>query len=263
VNEVFRFQACQAPLLVSIPHAGTLLDASLKDRLSESALGLPDTDWFVDRLYDWAPGLGAGMIVAERSRYVVDLNRPPDDVALYDRPVPGLVPQVTFSGDPVYKRDPPGEFEIRRRLEAFWQPYHDALLAELVRVRDLFGFVILFDAHSIRSEVPGLFEGRLPDLNLGTYDGRSASPGLVAAATEVLSASQAYTHVVNGRFRGGYITRHYGRPENGVHALQLEMAQAIYMEESPPRYNSAKADPVRAVLKRLFARLLEWGDEHA
>jgi N-formylglutamate deformylase len=231
-------------------------------RLNEGAQSLPDTDWFVDRLYDWAPELGAGMLIARRSRYVVDLNRSPDDAALYSTPVPGLVPLQTFAGEPLYESAPPGRFEIRRRLEAFWQPYHDALAAELTRIRHLFGYVILLDAHSIRTTVPRLFEGRLPDLNLGSFDGRSASCGLIQAVAALLAAQGKYSHVVDGRFKGGYITRHYGQPELGIHALQLEMAQAIYMQESPPRYDAVKAAPVVALLRELLSRLLEWGDDH-
>lgn len=262
MSQDFRFQPCQAPLLVSVPHAGTVLDESLAERLSTAASSLPDTDWFVDRLYEWAPRLGAGMIVAERSRYVVDLNRPPDDAALYETPVPGLVPLQTFDGQAVYATDPPGDFEIRRRLEAYWQPYHDALSQELDRVRGLFGYAILLDAHSIRSQVPRLFEGRLPDLNLGSHGGRSASPGLVAAVEGLFAGQQRYTHVTDGRFRGGYITRNYGRPELGIHALQLEMSQAIYMQESPPEYDPGRAKPVQELLQRLLGIMLKWGDAH-
>lgn len=262
MTQDFRFQPCQAPLLVSVPHAGTVLDESLAERLSPAASSLPDTDWFVDRLYEWAPRLGAGMIAAERSRYLVDLNRPPDDAALYETAVPGLVPLHTFDGQPVYVADPPGEFEIRRRLEAYWQPYHDALSHELDRVRGLFGYVILLDAHSIRSMVPSLFEGRLPDLNLGTHGGRSGSSGLVAAVEDLFDSQQRYTYVTDGRFRGGYITRHYGQPELGIHAVQLEMSQAIYMQESPPQFDPVRARPVQELLQRLLTTMLEWGDAH-
>lgn len=261
MSQAFKIQQCRAPLLVSIPHAGTQLGTSMAQRLTGAASALPDTDWFVDRLYDWVPEIGAGLIVAQRSRYIVDLNRPADDHPLYATPTPGLVPFKTFDGKRIYRRDAPGDFEIRRRIEAYWQPYHDALHAELLRVRRHFGYVILFDAHSIRSRVPSLFEGPLPDLNLGTFDGQSASPGLVEAAALVLSAQQQYSHVVDGRFKGGYITRHYGRPEESIHALQLEMSQAIYMQESPPRFEPDKAERVKELLRRLLNRLLEWGDE--
>ncbi|NND45067.1 MAG: N-formylglutamate deformylase [Xanthomonadales bacterium] len=263
MSHAFKFQRSNAPLLVSVPHAGIRLDPGMADQLTATAQALEDTDWYVDRLYSGAGALGAGMLIAQYSRYVIDLNRPPDNAPLYETTVPGLVPEYSFGGAPLYRDGPPGAAEIERRLDHYWRPYHEALAAELARLRSEFGYAILFEAHSIRSEVPALFEGQLPDLNLGSFDGRSCAPGLLAAARRVLGGQDAYSHVTDGRFKGGYITRHYGQPNEGIHALQLEMSQAIYMQEQPPRWDAAKAQPVMTLLGRLLAGLLDWGATHA
>ena len=241
-----------------MPHSGTCLPEALADRLSVEAALLPDTDWFVDRLYRWAPDIGAGLIVANYSRYVVDLNRPPDDAALYQVASPGLVPRLTFSGLPVYRKGAPDSDAVRARINEYWRPYHQAVRRELDRVREKFAYAILFDAHSIRRRVPALFEGNLADLNLGSYDGRSATQSLLKTAMGVLGAQDSYSYTLDGRFKGGYITRHYGRPEQHVHALQLEMSQSVYMREEPPEYDSEAASGVRDLLKTLLLSLIEW-----
>lgn len=261
MREQFEFKAARLPLLVSVPHAGTLLPGGLESRFSEVAGGLPDTDWFVGRLYKWVTGIGAGLIVANYSRYVIDLNRPPDDAALYQSTVPGLVPLMTFSGAPLYVDEVPDVGEVQQRLLNYWQPYHRMIRDELTRLRAEYGFAILLDAHSIRSRVPLLFEGTLADLNLGSFNGQSAAPSLVAVARSVLRNQNQYSHVVDGRFKGGYITRHYGQPEQNFHALQLEMAQSIYMREEPPEYIHASAVRVQDMLKTLLSRLSEWRPE--
>ncbi len=227
-------------------------------QLSSEACALPDTDWFVDRLYRWVPDIGAGLIVANYSRYVVDLNRPPDDAALYQAATPGLVPRRTFSGLPVYAKGAPDADAVRARVNDYWWPYHEAVQRELDRVRDKFGYAILFDAHSIRSRVPALFEGDLPDLNLGSYDGRSATAGLLKAAMAVLGEQDSYSYTLDGRFKGGYITRHYGCAYQHVHALQLEMSQSVYMREEPPEYDPDAARGILDLLKTLLLRLIEW-----
>lgn len=259
MKPVFLFEPGDTPLLVSIPHAGVDVPGVIKDNLTEKALQLPDTDWFVERLYQWVVGQGAGLLVANYSRYVIDLNRPPDNAALYSGPGTGLLPEQLFDGSPLYKGDTkPGEAELAQRLLNFWQPYHEKLATELQRIKSRFGHAILLDAHSIRSEVPRLFEGRLPDLNLGSNAGTSADPGLIAAGFKALSRDPRYSAVLDGRFKGGYITRNYGKPRRNCHALQLEMAQSAYMCEQPPEYDPALATRVQVVLRDFVGTLMEW-----
>lgn len=259
MKPVFSFQRGETPLLVSIPHAGTRVPADIRKYLTESALQLPDTDWYVDRLYQWVVNQGAGLLVANYSRYVIDLNRPPDDSALYAGPGTGLIPELQFDGSAVYKVGlKPDQTEFAKRLPEFWWPYHEKLANELQLIKDRFGYAILLDAHSIRSEVPMLFEGRLPDLNLGSNAGTSADPGLVSAGFSALSKKAGYTTVLDGRFKGGYITRNYGRPSDNIHALQLEMAQSAYMREQPPFYDQTLATRVTVVLRNFTETLLGW-----
>jgi N-formylglutamate amidohydrolase len=260
-HATFRFAIGRAPLLVSMPHVGTELPDGFAARLTAPARALPDTDWHVDRLYDFVGDLGASVLRARYSRYVIDLNRPPDDAPLYPGAAgTGLAPTTLFDGSPLYLdgRAPDGA-ETAERVRTCWQPYHDRLARELERLRAQFGFALLFDAHSIRSVVPRLFEGRLPDVNLGTGGGTSADPGLAEGLIAKCAAQKAYDFVLNGRFKGGYITRHYGRPESGVHALQLEMCWSTYMDERPP----FEVDPQRAarlepVLRALLQAVLAW-----
>jgi N-formylglutamate deformylase len=259
MKPVFSFQRGETPLLVSIPHAGTEVPEVIRTHLTELALQLPDTDWFVGRLYDWVVARGAALLVSNYSRYVIDLNRPPDNAALYSGPGTGLLPEQSFAGGPLYKEGSvPTETESAQRRAQYWQPYHAKLDTELRRIRERFGYAILLDAHSIRSEVPRLFEGRLPDLNLGSNSGASADPGMIAASFAALRKEPYYSTVLDGRFKGGYITRHYGRPRENFHALQLEMAQSCYMAEQPPAYDRAKAARVQAVLRDLVDTLLDW-----
>jgi N-formylglutamate deformylase len=223
------------PLFVSVPHAGTYIPDDLAARLTGPARALPDTDWHVDRLYAFARALGASMLVATHSRYVIDLNRPPDDHSLYPgRDTTGLCPIDTFDRAPLYRDAPPSPAEIAMRIAAIHQPYHHALATELARLRARHATVVLWDAHSIRSVVPRFFDGVLPDFNLGTVDGTSAAPALVASLAAIAGRAAGFTAVVDGRFKGGYITRRYGVPSRGIHAIQLELAQRAYMDESPP-----------------------------
>ncbi|HEV8503613.1 MAG TPA: N-formylglutamate deformylase [Casimicrobiaceae bacterium] len=223
------------PLVVSVPHAGTFVPDALRARFTDDASALPDTDWHVDRLYAFARDLGASMLVATHSRYVIDLNRPPDDHNLYPgQDTTGLCPVDTFDRAPVYACAPPSAAEIAGRVARIHQPYHAALAAEIARCMERHGIALVFDAHSIRSVVPRFFAGRLPDFNLGTVDGTSCDARLAARVAAVASAAAGYSSVVDGRFKGGYITRRYGAPARGVHALQLEMAQCVYMNEAPP-----------------------------
>jgi len=256
--DTFTLHRGSAPLLVSLPHDGTGLPGDIAARLTPEARRVPDTDWHVSRLYAFARELGASMIVPRYSRYVIDLNRPENDVSLYPgQNTTGLCPVVRFSGDPVYlPGQEPSEDEVRERVERYWRPYHAALREELERLRATHGRVVLWEGHSIRGEVPFLFEGRLPDLNLGTAGGSSCSPELQARLEAVLSSQSRYDWVHNGRFRGGYITRHYGDPGNGIEAVQLEISQRIYMDEDTFAYDGAKAEQAQAVIRRLLETVL-------
>ena len=256
----YHFIPGDAPLLLSQPHVGTELPDHLADRLSEAARPLPDTDWHVDRLYAFAQELDIPIIRARYSRYVVDLNRPADDTALYDGPTTGLIPDVCFDGTPLYRDGAaPSDAERHERVERFWRPYHQRLQQELVNIQRRHGYALLFDAHSIRSRVPRLFDGVLPDFNLGSNAGRSCDPAMADMARRVCEAAPEYRTVLDGRFRGGHITRHYGRPGDNIHALQLELSQATYMDEDPPYgFREDLAARVRPVLHRLLESLLDW-----
>lgn len=252
--DVFTLHRGGAPLLISLPHDGIALPEDIAARMTPEARSVPDTDWFVSRLYDFARRLGASVLVPHYSRYVVDLNRPPDDVSLYPgQNTTGLCPAVRFSGDPVYlPRQEPSADDIAARVERYWRPYHEALAQELARLRDAHGRVLLWEGHSIRSVVPFLFEGRLPDLNLGTAAGASCAPALQARLEAVLGAQQDYTWIANGRFKGGHITRHYGRPAEGVDAVQLELAQCTYMDEASGGYDRERATKLQGLLGTLL-----------
>ena len=250
-----------SPVVVDVPHAGSFLPPALAARLSPAARAVPDTDWHVEKLYAFAPAAGATLMVATHTRIAADLNRDPSGAALY----PGadnteLCPTRTFDNEAIYRDgDVPGAEEIAVRRAAYFDPYHAVLAAEVERVRARHGYAILLDGHSIRSRVSRFFAGRLPDLNLGTADGASCAPGLQEATATVLAGAAGFTHVVNGRFKGGYVTRTYGRPAQRVHALQLEIAQCAYMDEAPPyRWDAARAAPLAAVLERLVAALAAW-----
>jgi N-formylglutamate deformylase len=265
MSDPFRFTPGTTPVLISVPHAGTYIPAELAARMTDVALTLPDTDWHVEALYDFAPRLGAGMIVAIPSRYVIDLNRDPAGTPLY----PGadnteLVPLTTFGREQVYRPGgAPDQAEVNQRVAEYWRPYHERLAAELNALKRRFGLAVLWDAHSIPSLVPRFFSGRLPDLNLGSARGTSAAPDLVAKTKAVLDGP-GFTSVCDGRFTGGYITRHFGRPAEGLHALQLELAQIAYMDEAPPyRYDPARAAPLKALLEKTIAALIAWARGNA
>lgn len=265
-TDPFTFLPGEAPLLISIPHLGTEIPEAILAGMTPAARVLADTDWHVDRLYDFAPALGISVLGARVSRYVIDLNRDPENQPLYaGANNTELCPTSTFDEEPLY---PPGgqpdAAEIARRREAFWRPYHAKLQAELKRLVAKHGVCVLWEGHSIRSVVPRFFEGRLPDLNFGTGNGVTAAPDLVQRLVAVAAGQQDFTHVVNGRFKGGYITRAYGKPESGVHAVQLEKAQIGYMDETPPfAYRPERADKLKAVLRPLIEAALGWARERA
>jgi N-formylglutamate deformylase len=257
----FSFKPGSVPVLLSMPHVGTEIPAEVGVTLAPCARALADTDWHLARLYDFAATLGCSTLAARWSRYVIDLNRPPEDTNLYPGlDTTGLCPLDTFGRERLYlPGHEPGEAEVQRRLLRYWRPYHDQLRAELDRLLALHGRVLLWDAHSIASTVPRFFAGRLPDLNIGTAGGSSCDPALQQAIVDVARADGRYSLAVNGRFKGGYITRHYGQPGAGVHAVQLEMCQCLYMDEAPPfAWRPAAAAAVQPLLARMLGAALEW-----
>ncbi len=253
-----------SPLVISLPHGGRQLPPEVAQHMTPAALAVPDTDWHVGPLYEFARGLGASWLEAQLSRYVVDLNRPPDDGALYPGQVStGLCPSHTFGGEPLYEGAPPDAAEVAARRERYWTPYHAALGEMVALAQARHGHAILFDAHSINSSVPRLFTGRLPDLNVGTYDGQSCDASLATVAMQVLGTQQRFSQVLNGRFKGGYITRSYGQPQRGVHAIQLEIARSAYMDESATTWDAARAAPLQSLLRELLGALLAWRPSRA
>jgi N-formylglutamate deformylase len=254
---LFTVREAGSPVVVSIPHAGTYLPPDIAAALTPIGRAIPDTDWHVDRLYGFLAEMDVTVLTATHSRYVVDLNRSPAGGKLYPgQAETGICPTETFAGAALYAGEPPDAAEIARRVATSWQPYHDALQGQIARLRARHSAVRVLDAHSIHGEIPRLFAGRLPDLNLGTNDGASANPGLTAAFAATL-AGHGFSHVVNGRFKGGFITRHYGRPDDGIHVMQLELAWRAYLDESrPDRFDPARAAPLIAVLRRVVDVLL-------
>ncbi|HEY1139240.1 MAG TPA: N-formylglutamate deformylase [Lysobacter sp.] len=259
MNAIFELHRGTAPLLVSLPHNGSEIPAPLAQRMGERARRAPDTDWHVSRLYAFARELGASLLVPRYSRYVIDLNRPPDDTSLYPgQNTTGLCPAVQFTGDPVYlEGQAPSADEIAARTETYWRPYHEALQEELARIHAAHGRALLWEGHSIKgSELEFLFPGRLPDLNLGTSAGASCSPQRQSRVEAALAAQSRYDFVANGRFKGGYITRHYADPARGVDAIQLEISQRIYMDEETFEYDPDKAASAQAVIRSLLEAAL-------
>lgn len=257
----YRFNAGSIPLLVSMPHVGIDIPDDIAAAMAPAARERADTDWHLVQLYDFLQAMGASTLSARWSRYVIDLNRPPENTNLYPgQDTTGLCPLDTFHREPLYLPGrQPDEMEVRRRLEAYWQPYHTQLRTELDRLLAIHGKVVLWDAHSIASVVPRFFEGKLPDLNFGTADGASCDPAMTAAVTAVARASEHYTVAVNGRFKGGHITRFYGKPEQGVHAIQLEMCQSTYMDETAPfAYRPDRAADIQPLLRRLVQAAADW-----
>ena len=259
----FDFQAGSLPILVSMPHAGTDLPADIAARMNPCAALLADTDWHLPRLYDFLAEMDVSTLAAHRSRYVIDLNRPPEDTNLYPgMDTTGLCPLDTFARERLYGEGmAPYQAEVARRLELYWQPYHRQLNAELERLLAIHGAVVLWEAHSIASHVPRFFEGRLPDLNFGTAAGAASAPGLAQAV--LAQVPQQFTTALNGRFKGGYITRQYGQPERGIHAIQLEMCQCLYMNEpgmdgAPFAYRPDLAEAIRPTLRAMIDAAVTW-----
>lgn len=256
------------PLVVTLPHTGTELVAGIEPGLVSTWLARKDADWWIDKLYDFAGGLGATVIRTAISRTVIDVNRDPSGVSLYPgQATTELCPTTTFDGEPLYRAGhAPGEDEIAARRRAYFEPYHRAVAAEIARLRARYSVVALYDCHSIRSRIPRLFEGMLPNFNIGTNSGASCSPTLTAQV-ETICGEGDFSRVTNGRFKGGYTTRHYGRPVGGVHAMQMELACRGYMREPleetgsadwPAPYDEALAAPMRGLLERVLRACLEF-----
>jgi N-formylglutamate deformylase len=258
---IYALHRGNSPLFVSLPHVGIELPDDQRWRYVERAFAVEDTDWHLDRLYGFVRDLGASLIVPRYNRYLIDLNRPSENTPMY----PGmnnteLCPTRFFTGVPLYRDDSaPDPTEVARRVARYWRPYHEALRAELDRLRGLHGHAILFDGHSIKSELPWLFDGRLPDLNLGTVNGGSCASSLRSALARVLAGQSRFTQVVDGRFKGGHTTRHYGDPGREVHAIQLEMCWRCYLQESAPQaWDTERAEGVLPVLRQLIETMLAW-----
>jgi len=247
-----------SPVILAFPHTGTEIAPAILDRLNERGRELADTDWHVERLYD---GLlpQATTVRATFHRYVIDANRDPAGASLYPgQNTTGLVPATDFDGLPIWRPgEEPTAADTTWRLETFFAPYHAALAAEIVRVKALHGIAVVYDCHSIRSRIPFLFTGRLPDFNVGTNDGRTCAPELERAVVGVAAAAAGYDHVLNGRFKGGWTTRHYGQPGAGVHAVQMELAQATHLraEAAPFAYDEDRAGRLRVHLRAILERL--------
>ncbi len=256
-------QVCQVsegrlPLLISMPHNGEVIAKEIQASMTEIGLSVPDTDWCIDLLYDFADEIGAYTIKPRYSRFVIDLNRDPQGVNLY----PGaqsteLCPTTCFDYSAIYLQGKqPDDTEIQRRISQYWQPYHQQLSDTLTQMRQRFGVAILLDAHSIRSEVARFFDGSLPDFNLGTADGASCSEQMQQHLQSFDAAP--YSQITNGRFKGGYITRAYGQPQQNIHAVQLELSQRTYMDCAQQQYHQGNADQVKLVLRRLVQHLLDF-----
>ena len=248
------------PIVVSVPHCGTQFPDSLRSLFRKDWQDGPDdTDWFVHRLYDFAPEMGITLIYAHYSRYVIDLNRDPESRPLYDdgRVITELVPSRTFTDEPLYVDAPPSQAQIEERKNLYYWPYHHKVKELLSGLQEEFSQVLLWDAHSIRRMVPTIRSEPFPDLILGNQDGKTASPVLIETAFDVLSGAENYQLSHNEPFKGGYITRSFGAPEKGIHALQLEMAKDLYMDDTELHYSEERATQVRELLQKTFKALSE------
>jgi N-formylglutamate amidohydrolase len=252
----FSFHAGKLPLLISIPHAGTEVPDVIRDRMSRVGRDLPDTDWYVDQLYEFAIRMGASVIKANYSRYVVDLNRSPDSSPLYEaNPTSPVCAVRTFGGEEIYLTGKaPTAAEVVARVQQYWRPYHNRLREELLRIRSQHGFAALWDAHSIASEVPGLFAGVLPEFNLGTRNDSACPAQIGTALLRAVEDDGRYSAVLNGRFTGGYITLNYGQPSERICAVQLELAQRAYMNEGPvlEPFDASRASTARDLIESLL-----------
>lgn len=247
-----------SPLILSMPHVGTEVPAEIWDNLNDTGRQLADTDWHVDQLYSFAADLGAAVVRARYSRYVIDLNRDPAGGSLYPgQATTDLIPLTDFDGNPIWHKNPDA-IDTAQRVLLYHRPYHHQLREAIAAAKARHGYAIVWDCHSIRSHVPRLFDGTLPDLNIGTFDGKSCAKSL-EQAVDNLAESSSFSHVLNGRFKGGWITRHYGQPSDNVHAIQMEIAQGTYLasESAPWAFDAAKAAPLQRVLRGMLEVVLK------
>ena len=257
---IYDFHGGSLPLLISVPHAGTFVPENIAQRFTLAAGQLADTDWHVHKLYDFARDLGASLLVANYSRYVVDLNRAPDSSSLYvANPTSPVCPTLTFDGEPIYVAGTaPDDAEIASRIEQYWQPYHQRLAAELAQMREKHGYALLWDAHSIASEVPSLFAGVLPEFNFGTRDDASCPRAVADQLLDLVTTDGKFGAVLNGRFKGGYITLRYGRPDDRVYAVQLELSRRVYMDEAAGTgWDPSRAQSAAGLISRVLSRYLK------
>ncbi len=268
MSEWLEIRRDTAPLIVSFPHTGTDIPPDIEARLISPWLGRKDTDWYVHLLYEAAEKLRATTLRTMISRTVIDVNRDPSGASLYPgRATTELCPLTTFDGEPLYRiGHEPDATEAGRRRAGFFDPYHAALRAEAERLRAAHGHIVLYDAHSIRSRVPRLFEGELPSFNIGTNDGSTCDIALTRRI-EAACEHPLWTRITNGRFKGGWTTRHYGQPARGVHAVQMELACRGYIDEPesalsadnwPPPYDPARASRLREVLEQILSNCIEF-----
>jgi N-formylglutamate deformylase len=257
---VFEVKQGTSPLILGLPHTGTDVPDEIFQRLNKNGKLLADTDWHIHTLYDGlVPNITS--VRATFHRYVIDANRDPEGVSLYPgQNTTGLISTTDFDGKAIWKEGhEPTAHDVASRLKDFHAPYHTALQAEIKRVQSIHGIAVLYDCHSIRSNIPFLFEGRLPDFNIGTDSGKSCHPAIEKAVKEATAGAKGYSDILNGRFKGGWTTRHYGQPANGVHAIQMELAQATHLaSEAPPfAYDKNKAAKLRVNLKLILERIEE------
>jgi formiminoglutamase len=252
---VYEVRQGTSPVILGFPHTGTDVPQSIWERLNDNGRILADTDWHIHELYkDLLPD--ATTVRATFHRYVIDANRDPEGVSLYPgQNTTGLVPETDFDGAAIWRDgEGPTEADIAERLRAFHAPYHGALAAEIARVQAMHGVAVLYDCHSIRSHIPFLFEGRLPDFNIGTDMGKTCAPAIEKATVEVAAKADGYSHILNGRFKGGWTTRNYGRPQQGVHAIQMELAQSTHLASEAPSFalDAVKTERLRSHLRNIL-----------
>jgi N-formylglutamate amidohydrolase len=257
MTTVFEYSAGTTPLLISSPHDGRYIPPGIANRMNDIGRAIPDTDWNVVRLYSFAHELGASFLSASCSRYVIDLNRSERDEVLYPGQLStGLCPTASFHGEALYREgEQPDDRERLERIETYWRPYHDKLASTLSDMKMRFGYALLWDAHSIPGEVPLLFNGALPDLNIGT-NGRCSCAEELETSVSNIAEDSPYSSVLNGRFKGGFITRHYGRPDDDVHAIQLELAQRCYMDEKTLQYDADRAERLGQTIRSMLLAFL-------
>jgi N-formylglutamate amidohydrolase len=262
-SDPFTFHHGSSPLLLSIPHDGRKLKVGMSSKMTKQALLLPDTDWYINNLYDFSHQLEASVISADYSRYVVDLNRSSEDLSLYEDQIStGLCPLKTFSNENIYSSmSQINSKEINQRIEKYWSPYHEKIKTVLRQKKKEYGYALLWDAHSIKTCVPDLFEGKLPYLNIGTNSGKSC-PQKIEDAVYNVAKDSTYSSVLNQRFKGGFITRHYGTPQNQLYAIQLEIAQSCYMNESSLTYDIALAKKLTITLKKMLETFMMTAEKY-